>query len=108
MAKPETGLSIISRIFHIVKTRRTMIKVRARTETARAELEEAENIEKLIEGLFTAYDEMLDEIDKAGQSVQRATTKVRNIVTERKKAISEIMNIDFKKKENSTPEQPIG
>lgn len=97
MSKRETGLSIIKRIGSLIKVRKTLIKVHSRTELARAELKEAENLEKLIEGLFAAYDEMLDEVDRAGQSVQRATTKVRNIVKERKQAISKVMEIDLKK-----------
>ena len=97
MTKRETGLSIIKRIGHIIRVRKTLNKVHSRTEVAREELKDAESVEKLIEGLFAAYDEMLDEVDRAGQSVQRATTKVRNIVKERKAAISEVMDINLEK-----------
>lgn len=93
----KTGLAIIKKIGSLMRVRKTLTKVRGRTELAKAELKDAENVEQLIEGLFTAYDEMLDEIDKAGQSVQRATTKVRNIVKERKAAISEVMDINLDK-----------
>ena len=69
MTKRETGLSIIKRIGHIIRVRKTLNKVHSRTEVAREELKDAESVEKLIEGLFAAYDEMLDEVDRAGQSV---------------------------------------
>ena len=93
----KAGLAIIKKIGSLIRVRKTLTKVRGRTDLARAELKDAENVEQLIEGLFKAYDEMLDEIDKAGQSVQRATTKVRNIVKERKQAISEVMEINLDK-----------
>ncbi len=64
--------------------RRTVKGVQSRSAKLREELAEAESVEQLVQSLFEIIDEMLDEMDRAAQSTQRANTKMRNIIKDRK------------------------
>lgn len=90
----ETGLSIIQRVSQALSVGKTVQGVRKRSARLREELEEAESVEQLIESLFAAYDEMLEEVEKAGLSMQRATTKMRNIAKERKAQLHGLLKED--------------
>ncbi len=84
----ETKITLLQRVTGLVRTKKTLSGVRARTDQLREELEQAESVEDLINGLFALIDEMLDEVDKSGQSIQRANTLMRNRIKSRKEALA--------------------
>ena len=85
-------ISLFQRVSKAISVRKTVKSARLRSAKLREELEEAESVEQLIESLFSAYDEMLEEVEKAGLSMQRATTKMRNIARERKAQLHGLLN----------------
>ena len=91
MPEEEKRLSVIQRVSDLISIRKTVRGAQARTARLREELQEAESIEQLIESLFIAYDEMLDEVEKSSQSMQRANTKMRNIARERKTQLQALL-----------------
>ncbi len=90
----ETGLSIFKRVTRAITVRKTVEGVRDRTSKLRDELAEAESVEELIRGLITELDETLDEVEKAGLSMQRATTKMRNMAKARKAELQALLSED--------------
>ena len=87
----EDSLSVIQRVANFISVRKTVKSTQTRSARLREELEEAESVEQLIESLFVAYDEMLNEVEKASQSIQRANTKMRNISRERKSQLETLL-----------------
>lgn len=81
-------ITLLQRVTGLVRTKKTLSGVRARTDQLREELEQAEGVEELINGLFALIDEMLDEVDKSGQSIQRANTLMRNRIKARKESLA--------------------
>ncbi len=88
------NLPVLRKIQEAISVRRTVKGVRARSAQLREELAEAESVEQLVESLFMVIDELLEEVEKAGLSVQRATTKMRNLAKERKAQLHEMLSDD--------------
>ncbi len=88
----ETGLAILKRVRGAISIKKTVTGVQSRSAKLREELAEAESVEDLIRGLITELDETLDEVEKAGLSMQRATTKMRNLAKERKAQLQELLS----------------
>jgi len=92
MADEERGLSLVQRVTGMVRTKKTLGGIRSRTEKLREELEQAESVEELVSGLFALIDEMLDEVDKSGQAIQRANTLMRNRIKARKETLGKFFS----------------
>ena len=90
----QKSLSILQRVTQAISVKKTVKSARLRSAKLREELEEAESVEQLIESLFMVIDEMLEEVEKAGLSMQRATTKMRNIAKERKEQLHSLFSED--------------
>ena len=87
----EKGITLFQHVKQVLSVRKTVKSARSRSDRIREELEEAESVEQLIEGLFMFIDEILEEVEKAGISQQRATTRMRNIAKERKAQLESLL-----------------
>lgn len=87
----EKGITLFRRVTQALSVRKTVKSARSRSDKLREELEEAVSVEQLIEGLFMFIDEILEEVEKAGISQQRATTRMRNIAKERKAQLEALL-----------------
>ena len=87
-------LSLLGRLGHLSKVREVLFGLKQRKEEARKAYEEVDTLESLVQGMFVSYDELLDDLEKAANSVQRAVTRIRNTVKERKAEIDQILERD--------------
>ena len=87
----EKGITLFQHVKQALSVGKTVKSARSRSDKARQELAEAESVEQLIEGLFMFIDEILEEVEKAGISQQRATTRMRNIAKERKAQLESLL-----------------
>ncbi len=86
----EKSITIFQRV-KALTVRNTVKSARSRTDKLREELAEAESVEQLFESMFVEYNDLLEEVDKATQSMNRATTKIRKTVKDRKAQLAALL-----------------
>ena len=86
------NLPILQRLSSALSPRKAIKGAQSRSAKLREELAEAESVEDLIERLFADNLEILDEVEKAAVTMQRAITKMRNLAKARKAELEALLS----------------
>jgi len=90
--KREKTLAIFGKKIGIGRARKAVGALKTKKVEAQQTLEELDDLETVLNGLWTSLDETLDEIDKVGQLVQEVVKDARTRAKARKVQLEKIFN----------------
>lgn len=83
-------MEVFGKRFSIARAKNAVASLKDRRAEAKETLRELEDLETILNGLWSSLDETLDEIDRVGLLIQDAVKEARTKAAERKEQLNKI------------------